>query len=363
MTNESLSPSQSRNTEEFMMGDYLKGLLQKFRYSLHYWRAILLCGLVISICASLYAIIIPPRYLARVNFVIEENKQNAGGFFSALAGQIGMDISAVTGSTGLLAGDNVLQLLKSPTLLKKVLLTGHPFDTSHSLAWHYASRYGLLNQYASKIPIKDILFPIHAVPGFLGRTQDSLINQIVKRISENELSVFKPDRKLSIFSLELTTRDELLSQQIALRLIKEASDLYIDTKTRRLRINAERLQNKTDSIAKILNKQTFSTAAANLFNANPGMNTTFANLDISAREKAMLGVLYADLNKSLEITRTALIQETPTIEIIDRPTFPLQKVYLKWYRALLLGFVSGVGFFYLLFFFGLFHSKRYQKSA
>jgi hypothetical protein len=336
MTNESLSPSQSRNTEEFMMGDYLKGLLQKFRYSLHYWRAILLCGLVISICASLYAIIIPPRYLARVNFVIEENKQNAGGFFSALAGQIGMDISAVTGSTGLLAGDNVLQLLKSPTLLKKVLLTGHPFDTSHSLAWHYASRYGLLNQYASKIPIKDILFPIHAVPGFLGRTQDSLINQIVKRISENELSVFKPDRKLSIFSLELT---------------------------RRLRINAERLQNKTDSIAKILNKQTFSTAAANLFNANPGMNTTFANLDISAREKAMLGVLYADLNKSLEITRTALIQETPTIEIIDRPTFPLQKVYLKWYRALLLGFVSGVGFFYLLFFFGLFHSKRYQKSA
>ncbi|MFZ9695941.1 MAG: hypothetical protein ACO3AY_08720, partial [Chitinophagaceae bacterium] len=153
----------------------------------------------------------------------------------------------------------------------------------------------------------------------------------------------------------------LLSQQIALRLIKEAADLYINTKTKRLRINVERLQKKADSISLLLNKQTYSTAAANLFNANPGQVSTFANLDISAREKTMLSVVYADLNKSLEINRTALIQETPTIEIIDKPVMPLKKIYWPWYQAMLVGTMAGTGFFILLFLLGVFSPAQKSK--
>ena len=343
-----------RSEQEFIMGDYLATLIQKVKSIRYQWRRVLLFGLFFSFLGGVYSLLTPPRYLAKVNFVIEENKQNAGGLFSALAGQIGMDISSIAGNSGILAGDNVLQLLKSPTMLKKVLLTSHPVDSLHTLAWHYASGYGLLNEFTALIKNESSLFPINGVPGSMGRVQDSLLSVIVKRISENELSVFKPDRKLSIFSLEISTRNELLSQQIALRLIREASDLYVNTKTKRLRINADRLQRKTDSIAGLLNKQTFSTAAANLYNANAGLNKTFAELDISSREKAMLSVLYADLNKSLEITRTALIQETPTIEIIDKPVFPLQKMHWVWYKAIPIGFLTGATLFFVLFLFGLF---------
>ena len=358
MINEGPSTVSHRKADEFIMGDYLASVIQKFKKAMNHWRFMVLLGLIFSAGAGIYAIVIPTRYVAKVNFVIEESKQNAGGLFSALAGQIGMDLSAVSGSTGLLAGDNVLQLLKSPTLLKKVLLSPHPTDSARSLAWYYAQQYGLFDKIRPSSTKKSELFPIHSMAGQLGRQQDSLLSLLTKQIIEDELAVFKPDRKLSIFSLELSTRNELLSQLIAMRLIHEAADLYIDTKTRRLRINADRLQSKSDSIAKLLNRQTYSTTAANLFNANTGMSTTFANLDITAREKSMLGVLYADLNKSLEITRTALIQETPTIEIIDRPIFPLLIKSIKWYRAILAGFFSGVLFFYFLYFVNLYPRRR-----
>lgn len=119
MINEGPSTVSHHLADEFVMGEYLASVIQKFKTAMNHWRFMVLLGLIFSAGAGIYAIVIPTRYVAKVNFVIEENKQNAGGLFSALAGQIGMDISAVSGGAGLLAGDNVLQLLKSTYLIKK----------------------------------------------------------------------------------------------------------------------------------------------------------------------------------------------------------------------------------------------------
>jgi hypothetical protein len=276
-----------------------------------------------------------PEYLARVNFVIEENKQNAGGLFSALAGQVGMDLSSLSGMSGILAGDNVLELLKSPTLLKKVLLTSYPGDSANTLAYKYALAYGKLDKY-NKLVGGDFSKPASK------RVGDSLLTAISTKIIEKELSVYKPDRKLSVFRLDLSTRDELLSQTIATRLIDQAANLYIETKTRRLKLNVDRLQKKSDSIAALLNYRTEASVSKDIINQNPSYVSTEVDVEISNREKSMLSIIYGDVNKSLDITRTALIQETPTIEIIDTPDLPLKKTEIKWYFAFLIGFLFGV---------------------
>lgn len=328
---------------QFIMGDYLKGLIRRLSTVLLSWRTLLLAGSLGALLGAAYTFFTPPKYQAKLSFVIEESKQNAGGLFSALAGQMGMDLSALSGSSGILAGDNVLQLLKSPTLLKKVLLSPSP-DSVGTLALLYARSYDLENDYKGLLPEGTSLFAKPPSGGnSLGRLQDSLLDRLCRRLLTNEIAVYKPDRKLSFFSLEVTTRNELLSEQIALRLINEASDLYINTKTRRLKANVDRLQKKSDSIALLLNRQTYTTAVTNLFNANPGDPSTVASIDISAREKSLLGIVYADLNKSLELTRTALIQETPTIEIVDKPVFPLKKIYTGPLLAALLGLLTGIG--------------------
>lgn len=319
----------------YRVGSVWTDLFSKFSELKYQGKQILLTGLVFAVIGLGYSFWNKPVYLARVNFVIEENKQNAGGLFSALAGQIGVDLSSLSGISGILAGDNVLELLKSTSMLKKVLLTPYPGDSAHSLAYKYAEAYGKLDKY-NKLVGGDFAKPA------IQRVGDSLLNVIATRIIEKELSVYKPDRKLSVFRMDLNTRDELLSQTIALRMIKKAADQYIETKTRRLRSNVERLQTKADSIAALLNNRTVRAAEKDIINQNPSYVTTTVDVEISTREKSMLNVIYADLNKSIDLTRTALIQETPTIEIIDTPDLPLKKTEVKWYFAAALGLIIGI---------------------
>jgi len=139
---------QNNNSEkEYQGGKVWVHLFDKFKGLKYQGRQILLSGLVFGLLGLGYSFLKKPVYLARVNFVIEENKQNAGGLFSALAGQIGVDLSSLSGISGILAGDNVLELLKSTTMLKKVLLTPYPGDTTLTLAYKYAESYGKLAQY------------------------------------------------------------------------------------------------------------------------------------------------------------------------------------------------------------------------
>lgn len=320
--------------QEYQVGKVWVHLFDRFKGLKNQGKQIMLTGVVFALLGLGYSFLKKPTYLARVNFVIEENKQNAGGLFSALAGQIGVDLSSLSGISGILAGDNVLELLKSTTMLKKVLLTPYPGDSVHTLAYKYAESYGKLDQY-NKLVGGDFSKPANS------RAGDSILNAIAIRIIEKELAVYKPDRKLSVFRLDLTTRNELLSQTIGMRMINKAADQYIQTKTKRLRSNVERLQSKADSIADLLNVRTVRAAEKDIINQNPSYVNTEVDIEISTREKSMLNLIYADLNKSIDLTRTALIQETPTIEIIDTPDLPLKKEEVKWYVALVLGFAVG----------------------
>ncbi len=329
---------------EFKLGQVWIQNLQRMTKLKRHSRTIIYCGIVLSFLAGSFALLKSVTYTGRVNFVIEENKQTSGGLFSALAGQVGLDMSSLSGNSGILAGDNILELLKSPTLLKKVLLSSDPEDTTRSLAWAYASSYGYADKFLAKVGKKEMFLPTSTPleTGIRSRAEDSLLQIINKRIIEKELSVYKPDKKLSIFSLELTTKNERLTQLISLRLLDQVSKLYIDTKTRRLRVNAERLQHKADSVSYLLNQRTYTSISKDLINANPSFINTEADLEISRRDKSLLSLIYSDLNKSLDISKTALIQETPTIEIIDSPELPLKKNEWKWYVFIPAGFILGI---------------------
>ena len=361
---------QNNSEQEYQVGRVWVNLFDKFKGLRYQAKQIFLTGLVFGLVGLGYSFWKKPVYMARVNFVIEENKQNASGLFSALAGQVGMDLSSLSGMSGILAGDNVLELLKSPTLLKKVLITPYPGDSVYNLASKYAEVYGKLQTYEKLIggnfyhPVSKIVgdnnHPDSSIASQSGatppisslrseqegkgksRVKDSLLTVIATQIIEKELSVYKPDRKLSVFRLDLTTRDELLSQTIATKLLDQAANLYIQTKTKRLKLNVDRLQKKSDSIGALLNYRTEASANKDIINQNPSYVSTEVDVEISNREKGMLSIIYGDVNKSLDITRTALIQETPTIEIIDTPDLPLKKEEVKWYFASTLGLILGL---------------------
>ena len=95
-----------------------------FAYLLSCWRILLIASCIGGLLGLLVSWLKPVTFSARLSFVVEESKQAGGGgsLVSALAGQFGFDVGGMTGSSGMLAGDNVLELLKSRSLIKKTLL-------------------------------------------------------------------------------------------------------------------------------------------------------------------------------------------------------------------------------------------------
>lgn len=294
-------------------------------------------GVLLGFCYAWYK---PITYTAKLTFVVEESKAGGGSLLSGLAGQLGFDIGGISGTGGLLAGENVQLLLKSQKMIKNTLLTPFSDSSGITLADRYAESSDLKAGWEAKYnDNKSIKFPSN--PTNYSRLQDSLIHVMIKKIIESELTVIKPDKKLTFFETSVTMRNEELARLFTIRLMDEATRFYIDTKTQRQRNNVNRLQARADSIGKLLNQRTYSASAANniLLDLNPAYPTANVAVELKERDKNTLQAIFAEIVKNLEVSRTMLIQETPTFQVVDEPELPLTKNRLGYLKA---GFYAGV---------------------
>ena len=175
------------------------------------------------------------------------------------------------------------------------------------------------------------------------RIQDSLLNTLIERVINKDLSIYKPDRRLSLFELNITMRDELLASKFCQRLLSTISEFYINTKTKRLRGNISRLQFLADSLQKNSNSSIKNSAQSSLSLTDISPQYIQENIQntIDSREEILSTTIYTEVIKNLEITKLSLLQETPTIQLIDNPDTPLEDNKNEWYVGLLEGFGAG----------------------
>ena len=288
------------------------------------WKPLAIAGFIGALLFAGYAFFQPITYTARATFIVEDSKSGGSSIASALAGQVGLDIGGLSGGNSIFSGDNVLGLLKSHSLIKKSLLTIYDPNTKTTLADAYAAVYGLKEKWKNNTTVgKDINFAVKP----LTRLEDSLLQTIINKLDEKEISIFKPDKKQGIFELHVDSRDELFSQLFCTRLIATATQFYIETKTSRLINNISHLQKRADSLGLILNRKTYSAAEANAqtLDMNLAYSAPVVSAEISTRDKYMQATVYAEIVKNLELSKTSLAQETPIVQMLDTPEFPLKK--------------------------------------
>lgn len=327
---------------EFSLTDQLGQFFRSLFAAFQQWKRWGVLCIVVGLIGLGYSFLKPVSYYARISFVVEESKQAGGGsLMSALAGQFGVDIGSLSGASGILAGDNVLQLLRSQQLIRKTLLSWFDSSRNITLADEYARVYQLNDKWEGKTGVQVLSFAVlRKTPS---RIQDSLLQKIIERITEKELSVAKPDKKLGFFELGVSMRSENLSVLFSERLLKTTIDFYIDTKTRRVLTNVKRLQAKADSLLVSLNRKTYSAADAGrlLLDVNPVYSNPEVSAEISSRDKVFQATIYAEILKNLEMSKTSLIQETPTVQLVDEPILPLKNNRLLWWEGLLFGALIG----------------------
>jgi hypothetical protein len=168
-------------------------------------RWILLSAIVGMLLGLSYVLLKPIKYIARSSFVVEDSKSIGGsGILGALSGQFSSEImSALGGGSNLLSGENILELSKSRSLIRKTFLTSYD-GTNKSLADVYAEKLKLKRKWkeSRKVGI-DIQFDTSNKK--FTRIQDSLLNTLIERVINKDLSIYKPDRRLSLLEFQRDT--------------------------------------------------------------------------------------------------------------------------------------------------------------
>lgn len=327
----------------------LKQVIEKFiewwKYLLGKWKLIVAVGILGAVCGIVYSHFKNPVYTATTTFVLEESTSATGGMLSQLGGLAGLTGLDVGGGSGMFQGDNLLELYRSRTMIEKTLLSKTSNNNSDLLLIdQYIHINGLKEKWKKKLELADLNFNLYSGRGS-NRLQDSIIGLIVSDINKKYLKVSRPDKKLSIVKVEVTSVSESFARSFNDQIVKNVNDFYVSTKTKKTLKNVRILQNKVDSVKAVLNGAVYTSVA--VADATPNLNVTrqvqravpIQRAQISMEtSKAVLG----ELIKNLEMFKMALLQETPLIQVIDSPVLPLQRTTLgKTMAALTGGLISG----------------------
>jgi len=314
------------------------------------WRIILIAGLLGGAIGLALSFIIKPKYTAKLTFAVANDKSNPLGAYSGLASMAGIDLGG--GGSDLFSSDNIMELMKSKRMIESTLLSPIEIDgLKMTLIESYIAFKKYREKWSEKPNLANIRYEINCDPSKFSRVQDSIIGTIYKDLTKTTVNISKPDRKLSIIESEITTTDEIFSKQFLEELIVNVSDFYIETKTKRLKQNVDILQSRADSLSAILTSSTLNIASLTDQNLNAAKAVVNAGRARKQIDLQVAGAVYTEVVKQLELSKVTLQKETPLIQVIDAPVYPLEKEKLGKLKGLIFGGIIA-GFLILVWLLG-----------
>ena len=321
----------------------LRELIEKgkewYAYLLSQWKIIVLAGIIGACLGLAYSFIKKPIYTATLSFALEDEKGGGGlGGALGLASSFGIDLGGGGGS--IFTGSNLTELFKSRAMVEQTLLSPVVVDgKTISLAEMYIQNQEWREKWSEKPKLKDIQFLPNTNRKYFTRVHDSILGVMYADLSKTGLTVGQKDKKIAIITIDVNSTNELFSKYFTEALVKEVSDFYVTTKSKKARMNMDILERQTDSIRRELNGAITGVAVANdnTFGLNPAMNVRRApsarrQVDVQANT-----AILTELVKQTELAKVTLRKETPLIQVIDQPILPLKKEKFGKAKGIVLG--------------------------
>ena len=343
--------------ESFSLLNLFKSVRDLFTYLLSNLKGIIIITSIFLSLVLLYNFIKSPVHYARTSFVLDsESSSNSIGDIASLASLAGINASSFIDASSLFQIDNIQELYRSNSMIKQTLLTDSDFGNERSL---------LINRLASneKIDKKwdklNVDFSSYNSKSNNLRVHDSILNEVVKIIKEKYLLVDKPSRKTTILEIGFDHKDELFAKSFNENLVSIVNDFYFKTKTQKTGENLKILERQADSVKKVLDKSILFLAEKDQSIPNPNPLT---KVSLVPYQKALVdvqanGAIYQQIVTQLELAKVTHRNNTPLIQIIDKPVLPLENSRLKLFECFVYGIFGG------LFFSVLYYSfLRFYKS-
>ena len=345
------------DTDEISLKEIIIKVKTVFQFLISKWKIIILISFIGASIGVGIAFLDKPTYKAVLTFAMEEDKGGGGGGGLSgalgLASSFGIDLGG-TGGGGAFAASNLTELMKSRLIVEKVLLNSIKInDKNTTLAEYFITINKYRSGWSKNPKLKNIQFLPNSDRSSFSLQQDSILKIFHKYLTDKKnLSISQKDKKVTILSVEVVSNNEYFAKLFCENLAKETSSFYVETKSKKAKINVDVLQKQVDSIRNELNGAINGVAfeADNIYNLNPALNVRTTpskkkQIDVQANT-----AILTNLVVQLELANITLRKETPLIQLIDSPILPLDKEKISKLQALKIGLLLGglIAIIYLL---------------
>lgn len=314
------------NTEEGNQPTLSQRIRADFHKLWKYKWLFLVVGLLSGLAGIVYSTYTRPKFQSRATFALDDGDANRIGNILNLASQFGLNINS---GKSLFAGDNIIEIIKSRKIIEEVLLTVDTFNHQPYTYLQYFIEKSKDNQ-------PKISFPAGVKREQLSYQQDSVLKKYYQDFVRNLIIADRPDKKLSIYEVRITTPDEELSKKFTDKILDVTNRFYTEIRTKKSLQTLQILEERVGSMKQNLNKSFSKRADIQDANINPVFESAGVPVLKQQSNIQVYGAAYAELFKNLELARFQYLNEIPIMQIIDTPAYPLEKIKMGKIKAAVL---------------------------
>ena len=295
---------------------------------------IFISSLLFCLVGVVFAFFSDTKYNAELTFVVEQDGGASLGSMSSIANLVGFDFGGMQSST--FSQSNIIELLKSRGVIVSALVQNAKINgETDCLIEHYIE----INNIKEKEGWDDYDF-LRGI-SFCdnnGYIYDSISGVIWEELIEDDLTVELRSDESNIITLSYTSLNQDFAREFVKRLIDQMIKMYIIHETSQANNTLDFYKDRADSVFAELEIAEQEFARVQDINRRIIKATGRLKELQLMRRVEVLNTMYLEIVKNLELSKIALLNKTPIINIIDEPILPLEEDKTS---ILLGGFLGG----------------------
>jgi uncharacterized protein involved in exopolysaccharide biosynthesis len=308
-----------------------KDVAKLFTYLLRFWWVFIIIGIAAGLIGIWYASNQKITYKSHLTFALDEGNGNGIGNFLSLASQLGF---SVNDAKDIFAGDNIIEIIKSRRMIEETLLSVDTFDNKAYTMIEYF--LDISDKRKNNSILENIHFPVGENKLNFTYKQDSVLYKTYLEFANNYVIAQRPDRKLSLFEVNVTSINEKFTKDFTDRLVSETNNYYVQIRTKKTKETLDVLEQRVSSMKENLNSSITKRSEVQDVNVNPAFSAAQVPVLKQQTNIQVYSAAYGEMFKNLELARFTYLNEIPLMQIIDNADYPMEKIKFGKLKAAIL---------------------------
>ncbi len=330
--------------------DVQQRIKELWQFGLKNIKKLIIAGLAGLFLGIGFAFIKKPAYTGFLSFLLNENESMSISL-SSIAGLAGFGGNVGGGPVN---EDKLMFLASSRQIIGSALLARTDNKTN---ADRFIETYNMLKSFKKDTALENFVVFEHFHLDSLNYAENKIIDRLIKFIDDAKLLNIDSKKKsgglvsqnTGIVTIEFVSKNEDLSKLFVESIYANINTHFINKTIQRHVRNYNMIKHRADSLLGILSEKEHSGAQFVDENLNISKMVARVKVERTKRDLEMLYLMYGEVLKNLEIAKFSLENQTPLLQVVDSPTYPLkERRASKIIFGLLGGIVAGIGCFLFL---------------